>query len=226
MTPKIDEDFDGFILPNGEMVSIKDADRMFSFFIKRNEDQGTIKQSLWALALECVEKNYYKAAYDYFEKILLLADAPGEKADCLLRMGLAMEAVRDYKAALDVYSRGLDLPQESKEIWYFLTNNSGYCLNQIERHQEAEAYCLAAIKIEPARHNAYKNLGIALQNQGRLVEAAQNFMQATKLCPRDTRALAHLEALVACHRENPILLELLHECHELSHYAEEKIRIQ
>jgi tetratricopeptide (TPR) repeat protein len=211
-------DFDGFIMPDGEMVSIQDTERMFSIIVKGRESRDLITEILWSVAKECWNSSYFKAAHDYFEKILSLSDAPSEKAACLLNMGNAMEQLSDYRAALDAYSRAFELPQEQNENWYFLNNNLGYCLNQVGKYQEAEKYCRAAIDIEPGRHNAWKNLGIALQGQGLYAEAAMSLIHATNLCPTDSRALAHLEDLIAGHREIlediPDLLAQLCECDE------------
>ena len=52
-----------------------------------------------------------------------------------------------------------------------------------------------AIRIDPERHNAYKNLGLALMEQGGLRAAAEGFRRARDLCPTDGRA-AHYLALV------------------------------
>lgn len=215
---EIEYNFEGFIAPDGELVPIQDADRMFSIFVRGRENRDEIVRSLRSLAQECVDSNYYKTAYDYFEKIISLTDAPGEKAECLVRMGVVMEQSGNYQAALEAYLRAFELPQKSNEVWYYLNNNTGYCLNQTGQHQEAEKYCRAAIGIAPDRHNAYKNLGIALQNQGLYADAAKNYIHATKLCPTDNRALAHLKDLISGHREIlgeiPDLMTLLHECHE------------
>ena len=135
---------------------------------------------------------------------------------CRANLGIFSRAPK--QAALEAYSRAFELPQEQNENWYFLHNNFGYCLNQVGKYQEAEKYCRAAMDIEPGRHNAWKNLGIALQGQGLYAEAAKNLILATKLCPADSRALAHLEDLIAGHREIleeiPDLLTQLCECDE------------
>jgi tetratricopeptide (TPR) repeat protein len=211
-------DFDGFIMPDGEMVPIQDTERMFSIIVKGRESRDQITEFLWGLAKECWNSSYFKAAYDYLGKILSLVDDPSEKAACLLNMGKAMEQLSNYQAALDAYSRAFELPQEQNENWYFLHNNLGYCLNQVGQCQEAEKHCRAAIEILPDRHNAYKNLGIALQGQGLYAEAAENLIHATRLFPADPRALAHLGDLIAGHREIleqiPDLLTQLCECDE------------
>ena len=218
-------DFDGFIMPDGEMVPIQDTERMFSIIVKGRESRDQITEFLWGLAKECWNSSYFKAAYDYLGKILSLVDDPSEKAACLLNMGKAMEQLSDYQAALEAYSRAFELPQEQNENWYFLNNNLGYCLNQLGQYREAEKYCRAAIEILPDRHNAYKNLGIALQGQGLYVEAAMSLIHAAKLCPTDSRALAHLEDLIAGHRaileEIPDLLTPLCECDDAVQQATE-----
>jgi hypothetical protein len=55
--------------------------------------------------------------------------------------------------------------------------------------------------MDPGRPNAVRNLGIALQGQGRLGEAARAFLQAVTLCPDDLRAYVHLEDLLYSHEE-------------------------
>jgi len=227
---RTEDDFDGFILPNGEVVAIQDTDKIFSFLVKRREDGEAITRTLWGLAEECSECRYFQAAYDYFEKFLSLVDDPSDKAKCLLRMGQVMERAHNYDVALEAYSRAFELPQESNPVWYFLNNNLAFCLNLAGRHQEAERHCRAAIEIDPDRRNAHKNLGIALQNQGQYVEAAQCFIHATKLCPTDSRALDHLEDLLADHgeilEEIPDLQEQRQECHELVQSAEGDFTLQ
>ena len=213
-----EKDLDGFITKEGEMISLKDTDRV-SAIILQTEDIKSAVRNLQRIAMKCQEAGYYGPACDYIERILPLISAPCDKAECFLRMGIAMEHLRDFGAAEGAYSRAFDLPQQPNEIWYFLNNNRGYCLNQIGQHQESEMYCRAAIKIQPKRHNAHKNLGIALMSLGRIGEAAKSLIRATKLCPSDSRALAHLDELFACHREVtkeiPDFLIKLLKCHEL-----------
>ncbi len=212
------EEFDGFITRDGELVSIEDVDRMLSILSGGTENREKIVQALWGLAEECSEAGRFAAACGYYEKILVLVDAPGEKARCLLAMGQALERARDYKAALEVYSRAFGVPQEPDLVWYFLHNNLGYCLNLEGRYREAEVHCRAAIEIDPDRYNAHKNLGIALQGQGRYSEAAESLMLAVRSCPEDPRALGHLEDLIVAHGEleqEPDLMEQLRECQEL-----------
>lgn len=86
-------------------------------------------------------------------------------------------------------------PVEST-VAYLVNNNLGYCLNQFGQHQEVEQYCKKAITINPQRHNAYKNLGIALEGQSQFAEAAKCYIKAVQMNASDPRALQHLENLV------------------------------
>ncbi len=222
--------FEGFIAPEGELVSIEDVDRILSVLTKHTENIHEIVQSLWAFAGECSQAGYFNAAIGYYEKIFLLVDKPGEKAECLLAMGQVWERAGDYQSALDVYSRAFELPQKPDIVWYFLHNNSAFCQNLEGRHQEAEVHCRAAIEIDPDRFNARKNLALAVQGMGRYAEAAKSFVDAIMACPGDHRALGHLEDLIAAYpdilEQEPGLLEQLRKCYAAVKSIRGKTRIQ
>jgi tetratricopeptide (TPR) repeat protein len=55
--------------------------------------------------------------------------------------------------------------------------------------------------MNPDRYNAHKNLGVALEGLGRYAEAAISYLTASRLNPKDPRALKHLDDLVATHPE-------------------------
>ena len=102
-----------------------------------------------------------------------------------------------YNYALEYYLRGIrDDSVEDKVVSYFLYNNAGYCLNNLGEHKEAEGFCRQAIAIDSTRHNAYKNLGIALQGQEKYQEAAKAYRTADSICPEDPRAKNLLNNLI------------------------------
>jgi tetratricopeptide (TPR) repeat protein len=211
-------DFNGFITQDGEMISIQDTERVSAIFLK-TADVDSAVGCLWQLAIDCIEAGYFIPACKYIEKILPLVDAPADKAECFLKMGQALEQVNDYGAAGEAYARAFDLPLEKNATWYLLNNNRAYCLIRTGRCAEAEQFCRAAIRMEPKRHNAHKNLGIALQAIDRFSEAAKSFIRATKLRPEDSRALMLLDELFREHREIvdelPDFTTQLLACHEL-----------
>jgi tetratricopeptide (TPR) repeat protein len=230
MTVEMPDDLDGFITRDGEFLSIRDVDGMLSFITKRTENRDEVRQMLEGLACECADKGYFDSACAYLEYILPLADTSEEKARVLLAMGQLHERSGDYKAALDPYFRAFEYPQQESEVWYFLHNNVAYCLNLADRHQEAEIYCRAAIRIDEGRHHAHKNLGIALQGLQRYCEAARSFARAACLCPADTRALELLDSLITSHgeilKQGPDIVDSWQRCHEVAPVMGRKCRMQ
>jgi tetratricopeptide (TPR) repeat protein len=89
-------------------------------------------------------------------------------------------------------------PVNSK-TWYFIHNNLGYCLNHCGRHEEAVPYLERAIDLDPLRHNAYKNMGIACEGLGQLTDAALFYIKAVQTNASDPRSLMHLELLAQKH---------------------------
>jgi tetratricopeptide (TPR) repeat protein len=136
-----------------------------------------------------------------FRQLLpLIPDAEG-KARWLLGFGVDMELAGHYASAIGYYREAMAIEPTSPETWYFIHNNIGYSLNQLGRFGEAETYCRTAIGILPERHNAHKNLGLALAGLDRRREAAQCFIEATRVCPENPRSCAHLEDLLEEHPE-------------------------
>jgi tetratricopeptide (TPR) repeat protein len=124
----------------------------------------------------------------------------------LLTLGSDAEKNRDYGQAVKYYLKGLEnYPNpEDKDTAYFLHNNAGFGFNMIGDYVSGADYCKTAIEIDPARHNAYKNLGISMEGMGNYIEAAQSYIMATKTCPQDKRAYTLLKDLLA---KRPELLE-------------------
>lgn len=120
-----------------------------------------------------------------------------ERAHCLLNLGRLREQADDWPGAARWYARAFWLQPGTDETWYFLHNNLGYCLNRLGEHRGAEAYCRRAVEIDPLRHNAWKNLGTALEGLGRYAEAARAWVEAATLCPEDERAVRLLRKLAA-----------------------------
>lgn len=139
---------------------------------------------------------------------------PGKQAGGYLALGQLLEQRDSYAEAEAAYAGGVAILPAAGEVGYFLHNNRGYCLNILGRHAEAEVHCRAAIALDPARHNAHKNLGLALAGQGRFVEAAHCLLEADRRYPADPRARRHLAELLAAHPEVLVEdLDLAAECH-------------
>lgn len=145
----------------------------------------------------------FDAASRYIHKLMDFTDNPELKAKSLLMLGQTSERSGNFEKAIDYYKSAYALEPADQSIWYLINNNLGYCLNQFGCYEEAESYCRDAVKIQPERHNAYKNLGISLAGQRRYEEGAVNLLESAKFNPNDPRAIIHLKELI---REHPELI--------------------
>jgi tetratricopeptide (TPR) repeat protein len=173
-----------------------------------------IELALWRTGGYFFDRGRTLPALSSFRRLLRYTADPGMKAACLLSIGQLMERTGRYDDAARYYTLAFPLGSGCDDTWYFLNNNLGYCLNILGRHDEAEAYCRAAIGIDPKRHNAHKNLGLSLLGLVEHAEAASCFIKATTICPTDTRAFRHLEDLIGQNRN------LLRECPGLENKIE------
>ncbi len=188
--------------PEGTPVSSEEAERFLRARIaEAPQGSKTHGEAIWQLSRFLAVTGRQSEALREVEGLLAFTVDPEERAGIVLGMGQLMEQLGDYASAIEAYTRGVSLEPVAPRTWYLLHNNLGYCLNHFGRHAEAEHWCRAAIGIDPERHNAHKNLGLACQGQGRFAEAARCFIAAVQAEAADPRALRHLEELVAAHPE-------------------------
>jgi tetratricopeptide (TPR) repeat protein len=187
----------GFIMPDGEFVALENVERMYTAAVAALDSPAKVAAAMMELAVDCDRRGRLGVAEAYFRKAADLADTDPAKAYCFLNLGRLKEKADDYPGAIEWYAKAFWLEPGTDETWYFLHNNMGYCLNELGRHHEAEAYCRKAITIDPLRHNAWKNLGIALEGLGQHADAAAAWLEAATLCPEDGRAKQLLEKLAA-----------------------------
>jgi len=135
-------------------------------------------------------------AQAYADRLLGGSEDLNERAGRLFMLGIAMEGVWQFAEAAAYYRQGLMLEPGDPDLWYFLQNNLGYSLNQLGDFQTAEDFCRRAIEVNSARHNAHKNLGVALAGQGQYREAITSLLTAAEACPQDPRALRHIEEIL------------------------------
>lgn len=199
MSKGIPEKVNGYILRDERCVPIEDVETLYQEIITNIDNRAIVLGILQRLIVECIRNGKHEAALSYLEKAFFITDDPTELARIHLAIGTVYERARDYRSAAERYKAAFTLPKEEDETWYFLNNNLGYSLNQLGRCAEAEGYCRAAIGIDPQRHNAHKNLGIALQGQERYSEAAACFLHAALISPQDPRSLRHLDELLREH---------------------------
>ncbi|MEM5774670.1 MAG: hypothetical protein AAGU05_06670, partial [Anaerolineaceae bacterium] len=129
----------------------------------------------------------------------------GDKAYYYFVCGQMMEQQRDYAVAVKFYRLAYTLEPSDQQLRYFIHNNLGYSLNQLDQYEEGERFCRVAIRIDPRRLNAHKNLGLALEGQKKYVPAVESYLRAVMVDPVDRRALQLLQDLLE--RQPQILSE-------------------
>lgn len=131
------------------------------------------------------------------EEILANTQSSEDKARAHVNLGIACEHERNWEAAIEHYTQALANHPEDRQVHYLGNNNKAFSLIQMKRFDEAEEYCEAAIKVDPDRHNAHKNLALVYQGQGRWLDAAFSFATAYRNNPRDPRAWQFLSQLLS-----------------------------
>ena len=194
-----------------EVPEIREVEEMLLLQLSKAKSQKEIESSMWKLISFYSRTGCQEIAFSYVNQLVERMDDPGKAAECYLAMGQLMEQIHDYKAAIEFYEQAILLEPNTKPVAYLINNNMGYCLNYVGRYQEAETYCKKAVAIDPERQNAYKNLGISLEGQGYINEAAQCYIRAIQANANDPRALSHLEDLIASNRGIVSAINDIHE---------------
>lgn len=120
-----------------------------------------------------------------------------ERAACMLiKEGGYCEKVGDYPNALRFYESSLPFEIKDPIFRYFRLNNLAFCLNFFSRFEEAEKYLRQAVDISPERYNAWKNLGVSLEHQSQIEEAAECYLRAIALSGGEHRSVTHLKRLM------------------------------
>ncbi|MEI7752402.1 MAG: tetratricopeptide repeat protein [Candidatus Omnitrophota bacterium] len=131
-------------------------------------------------------------------------------AATLLGEGAKSEKSRDYESALKFYKASLRCSAKDPSLKYFQLNNLGFCLNFFRKFDNAEEFLRAAVAMAPERYNAWKNLGVTLEHQGKYEEAAECYMKAIEHSQGERRSVRHLKRLII---RQPALTEKYPEIH-------------
>jgi len=171
------------------------------------------------LAEEYALTRRQREASGLVRRLIALTDDPERKAFYLLTLGRLSEQAGEPEVAAAYYAEGLAAEPQDRNNWYFLHNNLAHCLNERKVFARAEWLSREAIVIDPHRHHARHNLGLALEGQERWKEAAESYVDAVTVAPTEPQPLLRLEQLLRLHpeviRELPGLQAKLEECHRV-----------
>ncbi len=167
-----------FVLPNGETISadLVEADP----WARITTCEEALEVAVWQLA------RFYSAVWRYEEATACVergiagTQDPAKHGAVHLRLGQLLKQ-RDWCAEGEaVYARGLEFPSASTNVSYLPHKHRGSCPDILGRHAEAEFHCGPAVGINPRRHNAHKNLGLAPVGQKRYGEGARSLLEADR----------------------------------------------
>jgi tetratricopeptide (TPR) repeat protein len=144
-----------------------------------------------------------EAATGLLHRFIETSNSDEQKAHCHLTLGQIATDEQQFESALNHFRTALEMNPKQKKIAYVLHNNTAYCLNMLHNYTEGERHCRMAIEINWTRASGYRNLGVSLKGQTKIVEAAWALVEAVKLDGSDERARLLLRRLV---EENPDVL--------------------
>jgi tetratricopeptide (TPR) repeat protein len=144
-----------------------------------------------------------EAARALLRQFIERSKADEQLAHCHLTLGQIATDEQQFEAALNHFKTALAFNPKQKQIAYVLYNNTAYCLNALRLYSEGEHYCQLAIEINWTRASAYRNLGVSLEGQGKITEAAWALVEAAKADVADERARILLRKLI---EDNPDVL--------------------
>lgn len=212
--------------PENRRLTVEQAEE--ELLRRLNQAENDLRETLYNLTTLYKQTRQTEKALPLMQRLIDLARGPGEKAQFLLTYGQLMEGMHDFQKAVEYYSRAHALEPVDQSIWYFINNNLGYSLNQLGQFREAESFCREAIKTDPERYNAYKNLGIAQEGLGRFAEAALSYLASIRANAGDPRAFNHLSDLLRAHPGLPSqdarLEAEMRRCEETTPLAAEALR--
>lgn len=114
----------------------------------------------------------------------------------LLRQGGRSEKFQDFESATKFYEASLSCDIRNSRGRYFRLNNLAFCLNVMQRFDRAEEFLRAATSMDPLRYNAWKNLGVSLEFQGKHEEAAECYFRAICCSYGEGRSVKHFLRLL------------------------------
>lgn len=172
-----------------------------------------LKKTLHDLAHSFKSRGSYgEAIFCYRELLERSADTQAVIA-YLFALGDIMGRMHEYENAVSYYREASSLDNVDSDLAYWINNNLGFSLCMLKRFGEGEKYCRSAININTGRFNAYKNLGLSLEGQGKLREAIEAYITAVRMDAKDTRAMNLFEIILDKHPDlKEEYSEQLEEC--------------
>ncbi len=114
-----------------------------------------------------------------FERLRASVNLDGTHADAWANLGLVLSAIGHHRAAVEVFEKAAQLDPASDEIQTNLASGQ----SAFGQHAAAEATARRVVARDPTAAKAWFVLALALQPQGRMLEALDAVSRAASLVP-------------------------------------------
>ena len=118
---------------------------------------------------------------------------PAGRGEAHISLGLAMQEVGDWKAALFHFRKAVELEPQRASLYLLMGN----ALGRLGKWAEAVEAYRSAVTLNPRYADAYNNLGIALAKAGLDREAIAAYGKAIEIDPRHANAYFNMGKLSA-----------------------------
>lgn len=201
---------------NPMQAQMKISGKQKEEILQKMNSTDDLRKTLYDLAHSFKSRGSYgEAIFCYRELLERSADTQAD-VTYLFALGQIMEKMHDYENAVSYYQEASKLCNVISDMFYWINNSLGFSLCMLKRFPEAEKYCRLAIDMNAGRLNAFKNIGLALEGQGKLREAIDAYITAIKIDAKDIRAMNLFEIILDRHPElKEEYNERLEECRNL-----------
>lgn len=197
-------------------AQMKISSRQKEEILKKMHSADDLKKTLSDLAHSFRSQGSYGEAIFCYRELLERSADTQTTITCLFALGEIMGEMHDYENAVSYYQEASNLSCVISDTSYWINNNLGFGLCMLKRFREAEKYCRLAVDMNSDRFNAFTNLGLALEGQGKFREAIDAYITAIKVDAKDIRAMNLFEIILDKHPElKEEYHERLEECRNL-----------
>ena len=186
---------------NPMQVQMKISGKQKEEILKTMNSANDLKKTLYDLAHSFKRQGSYGKAIFCYGELLERSSDMQASITYLFALGQIMGKMHDFENAVSYYQEASKLCNVITDISYWINNNLGFSLCMLKRFLEAEKYCRLAIAMNSGRFNAFKNLGLSLEGQGKLREAIDAYITAIKIDAKDIRAMNLFEIILDKHPE-------------------------
>lgn len=121
------------------------------------------------------------------------------RSHLLFQAGEMSVGLCDFNAAIGYYCRSLACAIRPEDLHPVILSRLGFCWLYKQDFKTAEECCRQAIQFGPHSWDAWKNLGVSLEHQGRIEEAFLAYLKAVVLSRGRAVPVLHLTRLSQRH---------------------------